>query len=346
MKTSMSDTSILDSPSTNSMAHTLSVVVPMYNEEELAADLVFAVQGALQNYAFAWELIVVDDGSSDATWVHLNNAAKQVGVHVRLIRLLRNFKQTAAMQAGIDAARGDVIVTMDGDLQNDPKDIPALVEKLLAEDLDMVAGWRQKRQDGFWLRKLPSHIANRLIRNVSGLQFQDLGCSLKAFRASVLRQVRLYGEMHRFIPAWLATVTSPQRMAEVPVSHYPRTKGQSKYGLSRTFRVLLDLLSIHYFLRFGSRPGHFFGGLGSIVTGIGLFILTYLGILKFLGESIGNRPLMFLGFFAVVSGLQLLTTGVIAEILMRTYYDAGKFNSYHTLHASNLKTNEGWHVVI
>lgn len=342
----MSDTSILDSPSTNSMAHTLSVVVPMYNEEELAADLVFAVQGALQNYAFAWELIVVDDGSSDATWVHLNNAAKQVGVHVRLIRLLRNFKQTAAMQAGIDAARGDVIVTMDGDLQNDPKDIPALVEKLLAEDLDMVAGWRQKRQDGFWLRKLPSHIANRLIRNVSGLQFQDLGCSLKAFRASVLRQVRLYGEMHRFIPAWLATVTSPQRMAEVPVSHYPRTKGQSKYGLSRTFRVLLDLLSIHYFLRFGSRPGHFFGGLGSIVTGIGLFILTYLGILKFLGESIGNRPLMFLGFFAVVSGLQLLTTGVIAEILMRTYYDAGKFNSYHTLHASNLKTNEGWHVVI
>lgn len=345
MKTSMSDTSILDSPSTNSMAHTLSVVVPMYNEEELAADLVFAVQGALQNYAFAWELIVVDDGSSDATWVHLNNAAKQVGVHVRLIRLLRNFKQTAAMQAGIDAARGDVIVTMDGDLQNDPKDIPALVEKLLAEDLDMVAGWRQKRQDGFWLRKLPSHIANRLIRNVSGLQFQDLGCSLKAFRASVLRQVRLYGEMHRFIPAWLATVTSPQRMAEVPVSHYPRTKGQSKYGLSRTFRVLLDLLSIHYFLRFGSRPGHFFGGLGSIVTGIGLFILTYLGILKFLGESIGNRPLMFLGFFAVVSGLQLLTTGVIAEILMRTYYDAGKFNSYHTLHASNLKTNEGWHVV-
>ena len=341
----MFDTSILNSPLTSSMAHTLSVVVPMFNEEELAADLVFAVQGALQNYAFSWELIVVDDGSSDATWVHLNNAAKQVGAHVRLIRLLRNFKQTAAMQAGIDAARGDVIVTMDGDLQNDPKDIPALVEKLLTEDLDMVAGWRQKRQDGFWLRKLPSHIANRLIRNVSGLHFQDLGCSLKAFRASVLRQVRLYGEMHRFIPAWLATVTSPQRMAEVPVSHFPRTKGQSKYGLSRTFRVLLDLLSIHYFLRFGSRPGHFFGGLGSIVTGIGLLILTYLGILKFLGESIGNRPLMFLGFFAVVSGLQLLTTGVIAEILMRTYYDAGKFNSYHTLHASNLKTNEGWHVV-
>jgi hypothetical protein len=208
----------------------------------------------------------------------------------------------------------------------------------------MVAGWRQNRQDGLWLRKIPSRLANRLIRNVSGLNFQDLGCSLKAFRASVLRKVRLYGEMHRFIPAWLATVTSPERMAEMPVSHFARTKGQSKYGLSRTFRVLLDLLSIHYFLRFGSRPGHFFGGLGSLVTSLGLIILAYLSFLKMMGESIGNRPLMFLGFFAVVSGLQLLTTGVIAEILMRTYYDAGKFNSYHTLNAIEVDVSEAWHV--
>jgi glycosyltransferase involved in cell wall biosynthesis len=325
--------------------HFLSVVVPMFNEQELAHDLIFAVQNALQNYGFPWELIVVDDGSQDGTWLELKKAASSVGEHIRLIQLLRNFKQTAAMQAGIDAARGDVIVTMDGDLQNDPKDIPVLVHKLLTEDLDMVAGWRQNRQDGLWLRKIPSKLANRLIRNVSGLNFQDLGCSLKAFRASVLRKVRLYGEMHRFIPAWLATVTSPHRMAEVPVAHFPRTKGQSKYGLSRTFRVLLDLLSIHYFLRFGSRPGHFFGGLGSIVTVIGLLILTYLGFLKLSGESIGNRPLMFLGFFAVVSGLQLLTTGVIAEILMRTYYDAGKFNSYHTLHSDQIEASKGWYVI-
>jgi glycosyltransferase involved in cell wall biosynthesis len=323
--------------------HHLSVVVPMYNEEELAHDLIHAVHNALSGYPHPWELIVVDDGSSDHTWTNLNATAKEVGSHIRLIRLLRNFKQTAAMQAGIDAARGDVIVTMDGDLQNDPLDIPALVRKLLLDDLDMVAGWRQHRQDGFWLRKVPSKIANRLIRNVSGLNFQDLGCSLKAFRASVLKKVRLYGEMHRFIPAWLATVTSPQRMAEMPVAHFPRTKGQSKYGLSRTFRVLLDLLSIHYFLRFGSRPGHFFGGLGSIVTGVGMLILTYLGILKFMGESIGNRPLMFLGFFAVVSGLQLLTTGVIAEILMRTYYDAGKFNSYQTLQPTQIDMQDAWH---
>lgn len=324
--------------------HSLSVVVPMYNEQELAGDLILAVQSALAQYSEPWELIVVDDGSHDDTWSELKKAARQTGDHIRLIKLLRNFKQTAAMQAGIDAARGDVIVTMDGDLQNDPSDIPSLVNKLLAEDLDMVAGWRKNRQDGLWLRKIPSKLANRLIRNVSGLNFQDLGCSLKAFRAPVLRKVRLYGEMHRFIPAWLATVTSPQRMAEIPVKHYPRTKGQSKYGLSRTFRVLLDLLSIHYFLRFGSRPGHFFGGLGSIVTSIGLLILAYLGLLKMLGESIGNRPLMFFGFFAVVSGIQLLTTGVIAELLMRTYFDAGKFNSYHTLHADKIESSEAWHV--
>ena len=324
--------------------HSLSVVVPMYNEQELASDLIWAVQRALCDYPHPWELIVIDDGSNDGTWLELKKEAVLVGKHIRLIKLLRNFKQTAAMQAGIDAARGDVIVTMDGDLQNDPTDIPNLVNKLLAEDLDMVAGWRKNRQDGFWLRKIPSKLANRLIRNVSGLNFQDLGCSLKAFRAPVLRKIRLYGEMHRFIPAWLATVTSPQRMAEIPVAHFPRTKGQSKYGLSRTFRVLLDLLSIHYFLRFGSRPGHFFGGLGSIVTSIGLLILTYLGFLKFTGESIGNRPLMFFGFFAVVSGIQLLTTGVIAEILMRTYYDAGKFNSYHTLNADAIESSEAWHV--
>lgn len=324
--------------------HRLSVVVPMFNEKELASDLIFAVNDALCRYEFPWELIVVDDGSTDGTWQNLRTAAAQVGSHVRLVRLLRNFKQTAAMQAGIDAARGDVIVTMDGDLQNDPRDIPALVNKLLSDDLDMVAGWRQNRQDGFWLRKIPSRLANRLIRNVSGLNFQDLGCSLKAFRATVLRKVRLYGEMHRFIPAWLATVTSPDRMAEMPVSHFARTKGHSKYGLSRTFRVLLDLLSIHYFLRFGSRPGHFFGGLGSVVTSVGLIVLCYLSYLKLMGESIGNRPLMFLGFFAVVSGLQLLTTGVIAEILMRTYYDAGKFNSYHTLSATEIDMSESWHV--
>ena len=327
----------------NLPAHRLSVVVPMYNEEELAHDLINAVQAALASYPQPWELIVVDDGSRDRTWTLLRERAREVGPHIRIVRLLRNFRQTAAMQAGIDAARGDVIVTMDGDLQNDPADIPKLVHKLLTDDLDMVAGWRQNRQDGFLLRKLPSKLANRLIRRVSGLEFQDLGCSLKAFRTEVVRKIRLYGEMHRFIPAWMATVTSPDRMAEVAVSHHARTKGESKYGISRTLRVVVDLLSIHYFLRFGTRPGHFFGGLGLLVTGAGLAMLAWLGVLKMMGESIGTRPLMFLGFFCVVGGLQFLTTGVLAELLMRTYFDGGQTRAYHTQGHVQPADAEAWH---
>jgi len=326
--------------------HRLSVVVPMYNEEELAHDLINAVQAALASYPQPWELVVVDDGSRDRTWTLLRERAREVGPHIRIVRLLRNFRQTAAMQAGIDAARGDVIVTMDGDLQNDPADIPKLVHKLLTDDLDMVAGWRQNRQDGFLLRKLPSKLANRLIRRVSGLEFQDLGCSLKAFRTEVVRKIRLYGEMHRFIPAWMATVTSPDRMAEVAVSHHARTKGQSKYGLSRTLRVLVDLLSIHYFLRFGTRPGHFFGGLGLLVMGAGALMLAYLGVLKLMGESIGTRPLMFLGFFCVVGGLQFLTTGVLAELLMRTYFDGGQSRAYHTQGHVQPDDAEAWHAPV
>lgn len=330
----------------NMPAHRLSVVVPMYNEEELAHDLINAVQAALDKYPQPWELIVVDDGSRDRTWSLLLERAREVGPHIRIVRLLRNFRQTAAMQAGIDAARGDVIVTMDGDLQNDPADIPKLVHKLLTEDLDMVAGWRQNRQDGFLLRKLPSRLANRLIRRVSSLEFQDLGCSLKAFRTEVVRKIRLYGEMHRFIPAWMATVTSPDRMAEVAVSHHARTKGQSKYGLSRTLRVLVDLLSIHYFLRFGTRPGHFFGGLGLLIMGAGTLMLTYLGVLKLMGESIGTRPLMFLGFFCVLGGLQFLTTGVLAELLMRTYFDGGQSRAYHTQGHVQPDDAEAWHAPV
>jgi len=323
--------------------HRLSVVVPMFNEEELAHDLIDAVQAALIHYPHPWELLVVDDGSTDETWKRLRQRAQQVGPHIRIIRLLRNFRQTAAMQAGIDMARGDVIVTMDGDLQNDPQDIPQLVDKLLREDLDLVAGWRQNRQDGLLLRKIPSRLANRLIRRVSGLQFQDLGCSLKAFRTSVLRKIRLYGEMHRFIPAWMATVTSPDRMAELAVSHRPRTKGQSKYGISRTIRVLVDLLSIHFFLNFGTRPGHFFGGLGLLVSGVGTLILAYLAAIKWMGEDIGTRPLMFVGFFCIVSGLQFITTGVLSEMLMRTYFDGGQSLAYHTRDWTSLDDEAGWH---
>ena len=325
-------------------SHRLSVVVPMYNEAANALVLIQAVAQALEGYCLPWELIVVDDGSTDGTGDILESSARECGAPVRVLRLVRNFRQTAAMQAGIDAARGDVIVTMDGDLQNDPQDIPRLVSRLLDESLDMVAGWRQHRQDGFLLRRLPSILANRLIRQVSGLQFQDLGCSLKAFRASALRRIRLYGEMHRFIPAWLATVTSPQRMAEEPVSHRARSQGRSKYGLARTFRVLVDLLSVHFFLRYGSRPGHFFGGIGLALTGLGTTVLGYLSVLKLMGESIGTRPLLGLGFILSIAGLQFLTTGVLAELLVRVYFDGTHARPYHHWPVSPLEDEDGWRV--
>lgn len=330
-----------DSPSLPE--HRLSVVVPMYNERESAQPLIDAVQSALAAYPQPWELIVVDDGSSDGTPAVLKAHATKVGEHIRVIELRRNFKQTAAMQAGIDVARGDVIVTMDGDLQNDPRDIPKLVARLLNEGLDMVAGWRHERQDGLWLRKIPSRIANRLIRRVSGLNFHDLGCSLKAFRADVLKQIRLFGEMHRFIPAWLATVTSPARMAEEPVRHHARRLGQSKYGISRTFRVIVDLLAMHFFLRFGSRPGHFFGGIGLGIMSLGGLILTYLGVLKLLGQDVGGRPLLWVGFFGVLAGLQFLTTGVLAEIMMRVYFDEGRAQQYHVMPQSSPSDDAAWH---
>lgn len=326
---------------TQVIPHKLSVVVPMYNEIGNAVPLLDAVQAALADYPFPWELIVVDDGSTDGTARALTAHAGQLGDHIVILALRRNFRQTAAMQAGIDAASGDVIVTMDGDMQNDPGDIPRLVARLLNEDLDMVAGWRRNRQDGWLLRRVPSMLANRLIRKVSGLEFQDLGCSLKVFRGSVLRKVRLYGEMHRFIPAWLATVTSPSRMAEESVRHHHRTQGQSKYGLSRTFRVLIDLLAVFFFLKFGSRPGHFFGGIGLAVGGVGAAILGYLLLLKLMGEAVGGRPLLWLGFFGILAGLQFLTTGILAEIMMRIYFEGRHAQPYHLSDAQQPARDDG-----
>ena len=322
----------------------LSVVIPMYNEVESAAPMLDSVQSALATCGMRWELIVVDDGSTDGTAKVLKSHAAKLGPHIRIIALRRNFRQTAAMQAGIDHARGDVIAMLDGDLQNDPADIPKLVHRLLQDDLDLVAGWRTQRQDGWLLRKLPSYLANRLIARVTGLKFQDLGCSLKVFRAPVLKEIRLYGEMHRFIPAWLSTVTSPDRMAEEPVRHQARQFGQSKYGLSRTLRVLTDLLAIHFFLRFGARPGHFFGGIGLILGAVGSLVLTYLLTLKLTGESVGGRPLLWMGFFCVMAGLQFLTTGVLAEILARIYFDGNHAHSYHVLPQAMVPhPDEAWH---
>ena len=256
---------------------------------------------------------------------------------------MRNFKQTAAMQAGLDAARGSVIATMDGDLQNDPIDIPRMVNRLLTEDLDLVAGWRKDRQDSLWLRKIPSRIANRLIARLTGVRLDDYGCSLKVFRASTIKSVRLYGEMHRFIPAWLATVTTPQRIAQEVVTHHARVFGKSKYGISRTFRVVLDLVFVYFFMRYRTRPGHFFGGIGFVLGAAGSLILTYLFALKlFLGADIGARPLLFGGFFLVIAGIQMVTSGVLAELLTRIYYESGSSRAYLVRPASPLDSEHGW----
>jgi glycosyltransferase involved in cell wall biosynthesis len=324
--------------------HTLSVVVPMYNEAENVEPLLERIDLALGFYPWAWEVVLVDDGSSDATPNELARCAKQFGPHVRVVELMRNFKQTAAMQAGIDAARGSVIVTMDGDLQNDPVDIPRMVERLLKEDLDLVAGWRKDRQDGLLLRKIPSRIANRLIAHLTGVHLRDYGCSLKVFRASAIKSVRLYGEMHRFIPAWLATVTTPRRIAQEVVTHHARVFGQSKYGISRTFRVILDLVFVYFFMRFRTRPGHFFGGIGIILGSLGGLILTYLaGIKFFLGASIGSRPLLFAGFFLIIAGVQMITSGMLAELLTRVYYESGNSRSYLARETGELAIDEAWH---
>lgn len=324
--------------------HRLSVVVPLYNEAENVAPLIERVHLALAAYPWPWELILVDDGSSDSTPVVLEKEAAKHGPHVRIVSLVRNFKQTAAMQAGLDAARGSVIVTMDGDLQNDPIDIPRMVARLLKEDLDLVAGWRKNRQDGLWLRKIPSRIANRLIARLTGVRLKDYGCSLKVFRATTIKNVRLYGEMHRFIPAWLATVTPIGRIAEEVVTHHPRLFGQSKYGLSRTFRVILDLIFVYFFMRYRTRPGHFFGGIGIALGGVGSLILLYLfGLKVFFDESIGARPLLMAGFFSLIAGVQMITTGVVAELLTRVYYESGSSQPYLVHAVPALGDDSGWH---
>ncbi|KAI5914356.1 glycosyltransferase family 2 protein [Thauera sp. 2A1] len=324
--------------------HTLSVVVPMYNEAENVEPLLDRIHLALGPYPWPWEVVLVDDGSSDATPAELERCAKVFGPHVRVVELMRNFKQTAAMQAGLDAARGSVIVTMDGDLQNDPIDIPRMAYRLLTEDLDLVAGWRKDRQDGLLLRKIPSRIANRLIARLTGVHLKDYGCSLKVFRASAIKNVRLYGEMHRFIPAWLATVTTPRRIAQEVVTHHARVFGESKYGISRTFRVVLDLIFVYFFMRFRTRPGHFFGGIGIGLGAIGTLILAYLaGVKIFLGESIGTRPLLFAGFFTLIAGVQMVTSGVLAELLARVYYESGSSRAYVARERDALPEDSGWH---
>jgi glycosyltransferase involved in cell wall biosynthesis len=309
-----------------------SLVIPIYNEEESVDALIDAISSALQDEIEPWELILVDDGSSDTSTRVAQQKLATTPINARLIQLSRNYGQTAAMQAGIDEAHGNYIVTMDGDLQNDPRDIPAMLQQLITEDLDLLVGWRQNRQDGLILRKIPSLLANRLIGRVSGLRLHDYGCSLKVYRAEIIKQIRLVGEMHRFIPLWVAGIVPPSRIGEMPVRHHARQYGQSKYGISRTIRVVLDLLSVMFFKRYVMRPGHLFGTFGLILGFIGSLMLAYLAVDKYiLGHDIGTRPMLQVGVMSVLMSLQFLMTGILAELISRTYLGSSSNNKNYLI---------------
>ena len=300
----------------------ISVVVPLYNEAPNVEQLHRELTAALQAHGLAYELILVDDGSTDGTFAALT-ALHAGDPHVCLIRLRRNFGQTAAFAAGFDRARGRIIVTLDGDLQNDPRDIPRLLARLAdgAEENDIVCGWRRDRRDPWLTRRVPSYFANWLISATTGVKLHDYGCSLKAFRAEVVKPLRLYGELHRFIPA----IASEQgvRIAEMVVNHRERRFGSSKYGLSRTVRVIFDLVTVKFLLSYSTRPLQMFGPLGLLLGAGGVAITGYLGYVRlFGGQSIGGRPLLVLGMLMMFLGVQLVTLGLLAELQARTFHES------------------------
>lgn len=297
----------------------LSVVMPVYNEAEALPGLFAELVPVLRGLGVPYEILAVDDGSRDGS-ADLLRRLQQDEPNLTLVCLRRNFGQTAAFSAGFDLARGRVIVTLDADGQNDPADIPRLLA-LIEEGYDIVSGWRRDRQDKFFTRRLPSILANRLIAQVTDVRLHDYGCSLKAYRAEVIKGIHLYGELHRFIPAlasWMGV-----RIAEVPVNHRPRLHGQSKYGLSRTLRVILDLMTVGFLLNYAARPMQLFGGIGLLVFLGGFGIAVYLSFLKLVyHESIGGRPLLLLGILLVVVGVQLAIMGLLGEIIIRTYHES------------------------
>jgi glycosyltransferase involved in cell wall biosynthesis len=297
----------------------LSVVIPLFNEEESIGPLNEYLLSVLDMFEKTSEVIYVDDGSTDGTFEQLTNICEGDD-RVRVIRLRRNFGQTAAFSAGFDFANGEVVVTLDGDLQNDPADIPLLLEKI-EEGYDVVSGWRINRQDIFLTRKLPSHIANAIISKVTGVALHDYGCSLKAYRSEVVKNINLYGDMHRFIPAlasWMGI-----RVAEIPVNHSARKYGQSKYGLGRTIKVVLDLLTVKFLLDYATRPIQIFGLMGLISLFGGTLIGMYLAFVRlFMGQAIGDRPLLLLAVLLVLIGVNLVIMGLLGELMVRTYHEA------------------------
>ncbi len=307
------------------MSNRISVVIPVYNEEENVAESYSEITGVLSKMGREYELIYIDDGSRDRT---VNNLLAVAGEDpsVRIVKFRRNFGQTAAMAAGLDYSRYEIVVTLDGDLQNDPAEIPKMVAKL-EEGYDMVAGWRKNRQDRVLSRKIPSRIANWLISKSTKVQLHDYGCTLKVMTSDVAKGIRLYGEMHRFIPALADELGA--KIVEMPVNHRARKFGTSKYGISRTVRVVLDLITVKFLLGYSKRPIHLFG-LGGMLTGmLGALILGVMTYQRFVFEiPMGNRPMMILGVMLIIIGLQFLCFGLLAEVLARTYYESQRKTVY------------------
>lgn len=297
----------------------LSVVIPIRNEAPSLPELYREFTETLAAWGRPYELILVDDGSTDDSF-EIMARIQSTDARVRVLRLRRNFGQTAAFAAGFDYARGRLIVTSDGDLQNDPHDIPAMVEKIDA-GYDIVCGWRKDRKDAFFSRRVPSTIANGLISAVTGVHLHDYGCSLKVFRADIVKGMRLYGEMHRFLPAIASEQTSS--IVEIPVNHRARKYGRSKYGIGRTTRVMLDLLTVKFLLSFSTRPLQFFGLIGGALGLTGFAISAWLAYERLIeATSLSNRPLLLLGGLLIISGVQLVTIGLVAEIQARTYHES------------------------
>ena len=298
----------------------LSIVIPLFNEEENVKPLYAQLKEALEPLEQSYEIIIVDDGSTDRSFELLRGLQAQ-DKRLKVIRFRRNFGQTAAFAAGFEYAQGQVVVTMDADLQNDPADIPRLLEKL-EEGHDVVSGWRVERWKSAWLtRRLPSVVANRLISETTGVHLHDYGCSLKAYRSEVVKNINLYGELHRFIPAmasWMGV-----SVAEIPVHYRSRQFGSSKYGLSRTIKVILDLLTVRFLLSYSTRPIHIFGSLGLAMSGLGSILGLYLSVVKLaLGQDIGSRPLLLLAILLMVLGVQMITMGLLGELVVRTYHES------------------------
>lgn len=303
----------------------ISIVIPVLNEEESLPDLYEELTHVLTDYGRPYEIVFVDDGSGDGSFAVLKRL-HQRDSHVRVIRFRRRFGQAAAFAAGFDLAQGEWIVTMDADLQNDPCDIPRLLAKA-ESGYDVVSGWRIDRKDNLLDRRLPSMIANRIISFVTGIRLHDFGCSMKVYHRDVAKAIKLYGEMHRFIPALTSRIGV--RMTEVPVNHRSRRFGRSKYTITRVVRTLLDLITVRFLLAYDTRPLHVFGTLGILLASLGTLLAAYLSFQSlYLGQAVSNRPLLYLTVLLVLVGVQLVTTGLLAEVLMRTYYEAQNKSPY------------------